>query len=137
FMDVRPRRSRRTRRRTTCPSLQRGLTDVIRSTRSRKALTATAALALSLSLAACGASNESGSAASADSGNGGEGVSGTLSGAGASSQAAAVDAWKQGFLEANPDATVNYDPVGSGGGREQFVSGAVPWAGSDAYLSDE
>ncbi|NYF97960.1 phosphate ABC transporter substrate-binding protein PstS [Janibacter cremeus] len=107
---------------------------MIRSTRSRKGLTATAALALSLSLAACGAANES--AATADSGNGSPGASGTLSGAGASSQAAAVDAWKNGFLRANPDATVNYDPVGSGGGREQFVSGAVPWAGSDAYLSD-
>lgn len=110
---------------------------MIRSPRSRKAMTATAALALSLSLAACGAANESGSGATADSGDGSGGVSGTLSGAGASSQAAAVDAWKQGFLQANPDATVNYDPVGSGGGREQFVSGAVPWAGSDAYLADE
>ena len=108
---------------------------MIRSTRSRKALTATAALALSFSLAACGAANE-------DTGSGSDsgettGASGTLSGAGASSQAAAVDAWKAGFLEANPDATVNYDPVGSGGGREQFVSGAVPWAGSDAFLTDD
>jgi phosphate transport system substrate-binding protein len=33
--------------------------------------------------------------------------------------------------------TVNYDPVGSGGGREQFISGGVNFAGSDAYLDDE
>ena len=112
---------------------------MIRSTRSRKALTATAALALSFSLAACGAANEETGGGSDSGSDSGEmtGVSGTLSGAGSSAQAAAVDAWKAGFLEANPDATVNYDPVGSGGGREQFVSGAVPWAGSDAFLTDD
>ena len=36
---------------------------------------------------------------------------------------------------ANPDVTVNYDPVGSGGGREQFLAGgATTFAGSDAAL---
>lgn len=105
---------------------------MMRST-GRKALTFSAAMALTLTVGACGASNE-------DTGSGdssGDGVSGTLSGAGASSQSAAVDAWKVGFQEANPEATVNYDPVGSGGGREQFVSGGVPWAGSDAYLDED
>ncbi|WEV77281.1 phosphate ABC transporter substrate-binding protein PstS [Janibacter cremeus] len=92
-------------------------------------LTATAAVAVCFSIASCTPPNERSS--------GGGGVSGSLSGAGSSAQAAAVDAWKQGFLRANPDATVNYDPIGSGGGREQFASGAVPWAGSDAYLADE
>ncbi len=93
-----------------------------------------ATTALALMLAACAAGNET-----ADSGTGSAaaGVSGTISGAGSSAQAAAVDAWKAGFESANPDATVNYDPVGSGGGREQFLSGAVEFAGSDAYLSDE
>jgi len=64
-------------------------------------------------------------------------VSGNLAGAGASSQAAAMEAWIAGFQEANPDATVAYDPVGSGGGREQFVSGGVAFAGSDAALEGE
>ncbi len=93
-----------------------------------------ATTALALMLAGCGAGNET-----ADSGTGSAdaGVSGTISGAGSSAQAAAVDAWKAGFESANPDATVNYDPVGSGGGREQFLSGAVAFAGSDAYLSEE
>lgn len=103
------------------------------SSTSRKALTATAAAALTLTLGACSAANEQSSGATGS----GSGLSGTLSGAGASSQAAAVDGWKQGFLEKNPDVTVNYDPVGSGGGREQFISGGVPWAGSDAYLQDK
>lgn len=106
---------------------------MIRSTRGRKALTATAAMALTFGLAACGAANESGGGSGGD----GEGATGTLSGAGASSQAAAVDAWKAGFQKENPEATVNYDPVGSGGGREQFVAGGVPWAGSDAYLDED
>jgi phosphate transport system substrate-binding protein len=33
--------------------------------------------------------------------------------------------------------TVNYDPVGSGGGREQFLAGGVDFAGSDSALDDE
>ncbi len=48
-----------------------------------------------------------------------------------------MEAWIAGFQTANPDATVTYDPAGSGAGREQFTTGAVPFAGSDAYLDDE
>jgi phosphate transport system substrate-binding protein len=64
-------------------------------------------------------------------------VSGTLNGSGATSQAAAIQAWTAGFQEQNPDATINYDPVGSGGGREAFLSGAADFAGSDAALTDD
>ncbi len=64
-------------------------------------------------------------------------VSGTLIGAGASSQAAAMQGWQAGFQTANPDATVEYDPVGSGGGRETFLAGGSDFAGSDAALKDE
>ena len=46
-------------------------------------------------------------------------------------------AWKAGFQGSNPDVTVNYDAVGSGGGREQFLAGGVQFAGSDAYLTDD
>ncbi|MET1038953.1 MAG: phosphate ABC transporter substrate-binding protein PstS, partial [Aeromicrobium sp.] len=95
-----------------------------------------AMLALALGLSACGASNEDSSSDDA-SNSSGESVSGTLNGAGASSQEAAVAAWKAAFQTANPDSTVNYDPVGSGGGREQFIAGGVSFAGSDAYLEDE
>jgi phosphate transport system substrate-binding protein len=49
----------------------------------------------------------------------------------------AMRAWQQGFSQAAPDVTVNYDPIGSGGGREQFLSGGTDFAGSDAYLDDE
>jgi phosphate transport system substrate-binding protein len=95
-----------------------------------------AALALTLGLSACGAANES-AAGEGDSSAAAEGLSGTLNGAGSSAQEAAQAAWQAGFQTANPDVTVNYDPVGSGGGREQFIAGGVAFAGSDAYLSDE
>ncbi|WP_432546918.1 phosphate ABC transporter substrate-binding protein PstS [Kineococcus sp. SYSU DK004] len=107
-----------------------------RTTLRRAALPA--ALALSLGLAACSGANETttspggGDTAAAE-----EQLSGQLNGAGASSQQAAMQAWQAGFTEVQPDVTVNYDPAGSGAGREQFLSGAVPFAGSDAYLDDE
>jgi phosphate transport system substrate-binding protein len=95
----------------------------------RASASAAAVLSLALVLGACGAGNE-------DSGGEG-GLSGTLNGAGASSQQAAVAAWKSAFQTENSDATVNYDPVGSGGGREQFIAGGVDFAGSDAPLDDQ
>ena len=48
-----------------------------------------------------------------------------------------MGAWKAGFQSANPDVTVNYDPSGSGAGREQFIAGGVQFAGSDSYLTDD
>jgi phosphate transport system substrate-binding protein len=95
-----------------------------------------AAVALSLTLAACGAANENASSDSTGS-DGASSLSGTLNGAGSSAQTVAQETWKAGFEGENPDVTVNYDPIGSGGGREQFLSGAVQYGGSDAYLSDE
>ncbi|NHA66625.1 phosphate ABC transporter substrate-binding protein PstS [Phycicoccus sp. CMS6Z-2] len=94
-----------------------------------------------MTVAACGAANEntggSGSGSGSSDAAGGSSVSGTISGAGASTQTVAQQTWKAGFEGDNPDATVNYDPIGSGGGREQFLSGATQFGGSDAYLSDE
>lgn len=108
---------------------------MIRSTRNRKVLTATAALALTFSMAACGES-DSGSGSSGG-GDNGESVSGSVKGMGASSQQAAVEKWKADFETANSGATVNYDPQGSGAGREQFAAGAVDFAGTDSAFEDE
>ncbi len=80
-------------------------------------------MALAATVAACG-SDESGS-----------GLSGTIAGAGASSQAAAMRAWIAEFGKQNSGVTVNYDPTGSGAGREQFVSGGVDFAGSDVRIA--
>ena len=64
-------------------------------------------------------------------------LSGNLVGSGASSQEVAVQAWSAGFQTANPDVTINYDPAGSGTGRESFQAGAVHFAGSDRAFDIE
>ncbi|OLT21763.1 phosphate ABC transporter substrate-binding protein PstS [Pseudonocardia sp. CNS-139] len=88
-------------------------------------------------LAGCGASNESAPAAGGASSSAAAEASGTIARAGATSQQAAMEAWIAGFSSVAPDATVNYDPTGSGAGRTQFTAGAVQFAGSDAALDEE
>jgi len=105
------------------------------STKSRAA-TLSVALATTLALSACGADNESGSGSGSGNSGGGD-LSGDLNGAGASSQQAAMEAWQAGFQGEYPDVNFAYDPVGSGGGREQFIAGRTAFAGSDASLDDE
>lgn len=97
-----------------------------------------AVLALSISLSACGAGNESGAATDGGSSESSGGLSGDLNGAGASSQEKAQGAWATGFQGMNDgNVTVNYDPVGSGDGRTNFIEGGVSFAGSDSYLNDD
>ncbi|WP_233199524.1 phosphate ABC transporter substrate-binding protein PstS [Cryobacterium sp. N22] len=81
-----------------------------------------------LLLSGC-AANESGDETSS--------LAGTLDGAGSSAQASAEDVWVSQFQRANASVTINYDPTGSGAGREQFIGGGVDFAGSDSALSDE
>jgi phosphate transport system substrate-binding protein len=82
---------------------------------------------LALTAAACGSS---------DNGSSG-GASGTIAGAGSSAQQAAQEAWKANFEDQNSGATVSYDPIGSGGGRDQFIAGGhTDFAGSDSPFDD-
>lgn len=109
-----------------------------RSTLRRAAMPA--ALVLTLVLTACGASNEDEPAADATGDATTEEtteLSGSISGAGASSQAAAMEAWVAGFNTQYPDVTVSYDPIGSGGGREQFIAGGTMFGGTDSYFDEE
>jgi phosphate transport system substrate-binding protein len=100
---------------------------------------------LVMSLAACGsddsASSDSSSPASgtesASEESTAEQLSGSLAGAGATSQEAAMEAWKAGYAALQPDVTLSYDAVGSGAGIKQFTDGQVVWAGSDAPLEDD
>ncbi len=62
-------------------------------------------------------------------------LSGTISGAGASSQGSAQDAWIAAFQTANRGVTINYDPTGSGAGRGTFAAGGSSFAGSDSSLN--
>src|SRR3954468_12107992 len=106
---------------------------------SMKRLVLVLAMVASLAfvIAACGDAN-SDNGSTADSGAASsDAVSGNLAGAGSSAQDAAMQSWIAGLQSSSPDATVSYDPVGSGGGREQFVSGGVDFAGSDSALADD
>ena len=64
-------------------------------------------------------------------------LSGTVDATGASSQAAAQEAWVAEFQTAHPDVTINYEPTGSGTGRENFLSGGSAFIGSDRAFNDE
>jgi phosphate transport system substrate-binding protein len=115
---------------------------LVNLSRFTRAGSAVAVGVLALSLAACGSDPEpaggSGESAGTETGEAAEGgLGGQLSGGGASSQEAAMNAWRAGFQQANPDATINYDPVGSGGGRTGFGDGTYAFAGSDAALDEE
>ncbi|EGD42336.1 phosphate ABC transporter, phosphate-binding protein PstS [Nocardioidaceae bacterium Broad-1] len=90
------------------------------------------AAALALAISACGAGNE-------PTGGGSEegSLSGTIKGGGATSQEKGQAAWVAGIQDANPDLSVVYEPVGSGSGREGFISGGYLFAGTDSALNDE
>jgi phosphate transport system substrate-binding protein len=92
------------------------------------------ALAGGLVLSSC-ASNEGGTTPATDAPA--ATFSGVIDGAGASSQGSAQEAWIAAFQTANAEATINYDPSGSGAGREAFIAGGVDFAGSDSALKDE
>ena len=64
-------------------------------------------------------------------------LEGTLDGSGASSMASGQEAWVAGFQLLNPGVTVNYNPTGSGTGRDQFEQGLTFFTGSDSALKDE
>jgi phosphate transport system substrate-binding protein len=89
-----------------------------------------AAVILAIGVAACGSSDD-------ETASGSGSVSGEIAGAGSSAQQAAQEAWIAEFENQNSDVTISYDPVGSGGGREQFIAGGTAYAGSDAALSTE
>src|SRR3954447_17774703 len=94
-------------------------------------LTLPAALAagtLALGLAACG-SDDSTSTASTGSG-------GSINGAGATFPAPVYQEWGA-RLKDSDGITVNYQPIGSGGGIAQFTSGTVDFGATDSAMKDE
>lgn len=64
-------------------------------------------------------------------------VDGNMSGSGSSAQENAMQTWIAGYQTACEDSQVFYDAIGSGGGRSQFIDGAVAFAGSDAALDPD
>jgi phosphate transport system substrate-binding protein len=64
-------------------------------------------------------------------------TTGTITGAGSTFVQTLVPQWVKDYGAACSGATVNYQGVGSGAGVEQFLSGTVDFAGSDAVLKPE
>ena len=101
-------------------------------------LLAVAGLALTVVLAACGGSGSGNSGDSGSTGSGGGGsveASKNLNGAGASFPDPVYQKMFQVYQPGYWRAGTEYDPVGSGGGREEFINKTVDFAGSDAPMS--
>jgi phosphate transport system substrate-binding protein len=94
---------------------------------------------LGLAIAACGGggSDETSGETSGGGGSSSSELSGEIAGAGSSAQQAAQEAWIATFEGENSGVTISYDPIGSGGGREQFIAGGTAYGGTDAALSTE
>ncbi|MCW2607645.1 MAG: pstS [Frankiales bacterium] len=90
-----------------------------------------------LALSACGTDEQKPFDASpaADSGIACE--KGSITAAGSSAQKNAMDEWVRAYQDACSGATINYQPVGSGAGVQQFIAGSVAFAGSDSALKEE
>lgn len=107
---------------------------------TRTTVAALVALSGTLALSACGSDNTTPSTADGSSAGGGASVdcpSGTLSAEGSSAQKNAIEQAIASFQSVCPDATVNYNPTGSGAGVKQFIAGQVTFAGSDSALKDD
>ncbi|MFT4157630.1 MAG: phosphate ABC transporter substrate-binding protein PstS [Microbacterium sp.] len=90
-----------------------------------------------LALAGC-AANEADTGETVDGGTSEAALSGSIVGSGSSAQQVAIQSWTAEFQKTSPNAIVEYDPAGSGAGRESFQQGAVNFAGSDrAFKTDE
>ncbi|MBW4593635.1 MAG: phosphate ABC transporter substrate-binding protein PstS [Brasilonema angustatum HA4187-MV1] len=107
-------------------------------------------LALSLSLAACGGPQaENGNTTSEAPGGAAKDATASapgkldlggkvsLNGAGATFPAPLYQTWFQALNQKNPNLQVNYQPVGSGAGIEQFTKGLVDFGASDVAMTDE
>jgi phosphate transport system substrate-binding protein len=94
---------------------------------------------LALVAAACGGGNDGGGSTGADTGSSGAGsFTGTaLTGAGATFPDPIYEQWFQRFREVEPDAKINYQAIGSGGGIEQFTAQTVDFGASDAPLQQD
>ncbi len=110
----------------------------------KKSLALTAAIAAALSLGSCAVNEEAPSSDQAGTSPGGSPtaaaatLAGVIDAGGSSAQTAAQEAWRAGFQAAHPQVTVNYDPTGSGTGRQNFADGGYLVAGTDAaFRPDE
>jgi len=96
--------------------------------------------ALAVVAAGCGGGSTTATSASgAEGGGGGGGPTGAiaLNGSGSTFQQPIVVKWSGEYHAANSQVQVNYQPIGSGGGIEQFTSGVTDFGGTDAPMNDD
>jgi phosphate transport system substrate-binding protein len=101
------------------------------------------ALVGALALTACGSDDNSSTGAGAAGATAGASSAaadstcgtGTLNAEGSSAQKNAIEEAISSFGDTCPDATINYNPTGSGAGIQQFTAGQVDFAGSDSALN--
>ncbi len=94
------------------------------------------ALVGAVTMAAC-SSGADGSPAGSSTSGGGSGLSAGLLGAGATFPDPVYQEWIGAFISDNPDVSITYEPIGSGGGVEQFTAQSTDFGGSDAFMKDE
>ncbi len=99
------------------------------------------ALVGALALTACGSDNNT-TAGGTDAPGGGATANidcapGELQAEGSSAQKNAIELAIKNYQSACEDATLSYNPTGSGSGIKQFTAGQVDFAGSDSVLSNE
>jgi phosphate transport system substrate-binding protein len=63
--------------------------------------------------------------------------SGTLTGAGSTFVNPLMSKWSKEYNTLHPNVKINYQSIGSGGGRQQFLAKTVAFGASDAPLTDE
>lgn len=126
--------------------VMRGVWSLTGSARLRLLLLVGLVSLLTVALAACnggGGAEDTGSG-SEETGSGGEDTGGggdveaatSLNGAGASFPDPVYQQMFQAYNE-ETGVQVEYDPIGSGGGREEFINQTVDFAGSDAPMDEE
>ncbi len=63
--------------------------------------------------------------------------SGSLTGAGSTFVNPLMSKWSKEYHTLHPNVQINYQSIGSGGGRQQFLAKTVAFGASDAPLTDE
>src|SRR6516225_3574089 len=63
--------------------------------------------------------------------------SGTLTGAGSTFVNPLMSKWSKEYHTLHPGIQVNYQSIGSGGGRQQFLAKTVAFGASDAPLTED
>jgi phosphate transport system substrate-binding protein len=110
---------------------------MFRKPTSLRLLFAALLVAVALVASACGSNSKKSTSSSSGTKTKVSCATGTISGAGATFPATIIQQWIKDYGVACPGATVNYQPVGSGAGIQQFTAGTVDFGASDAVMKPE